>query len=126
MTAWKPLTEAKWVHLDEEELAYGSLDKDGFELVCGAALYLVLIGTAWIILPVIFSTIVMYTILAFKPHFDTELVYWGLLMLSFGAQRVTLNWLRKDQASRNISKVPIIIKMYFEACVALAAVVMFM
>lgn len=88
VTAWKPLTEAKWVHLDEEELAYGSLDKDGFELVCGAALYLVLIGTAWIILPVIFSTIVLYTILAFKPHFDTELVYWGLLMLIIAELRL--------------------------------------
>jgi len=97
-TAWAPLTKEKWRELDEVDLAYGFLDKDGFELACGGVLVLILGGVLWLVLPIILSTALLFVVLMAELPVDTRLVYWSLLMLCFSAQRAISLYFREGKS----------------------------
>jgi len=107
------------------ELAYGSLDKDGFELFCGGVIFHVLRGSIWLFLPVLLSSIFLLGIMWVNANVDAGLVPWSLLMLFFNVQRAVLFRLRSEHSLSDMLKQGTIVKMFLEGAVAGAAIAVF-
>lgn len=125
LTASEPSSAGKRRRLDEMELAYGSLDKDGFELFCGGVIFHVLRGSIWLFLPVLLSSIFLLGIMWVNANVDAGLVPWSLLMLFFNVQRAVLFRLRSEHSLSDMLKQGTIVKMFLEGAVAGAAIAVF-